>query len=105
MVIDVVCGPIAYKTQNLAYHLRRKPLVDFWDGRKKSDSDDINKECSIYIQCGDLMMLRLSNTKSSMLFKILSVGEAPRVELDKLIDKTTVQGLSAVRGQLSAVLH
>ena len=45
------------------------------------------------IQCEDLMMLRLSNTKSSMLFKILSVGEAPQVELDKLIDKTTVQGL------------
>ena len=51
------------------------------------------------------MMLRLSNTKSSMLFKILSVGEAPRVELDKLIDKTTVQGLSVIRGLLSAVLH
>jgi hypothetical protein len=29
MVIDVVCGPIAYKTQILAYHLRRKPIVDF----------------------------------------------------------------------------
>ena len=44
------------------------------------------------------MMLRFSNTKSSMLFKILSVGEAQRVELDKLLDKTTVQGLSASRG-------
>ena len=43
MVIDVVRGPIAYKTQNLAYHLRRKPIVDFCDGRKKSDLDDINK--------------------------------------------------------------
>mgnify|MGYP000447019633 CR=1 FL=1 len=56
------------------------------------------------IQCEDLMMLSFSNTKSSMLFKILSVGEAPRVELDKLIDKTTVQGLSVSRG-LSAVPH
>ena len=45
------------------------------------------------IQCEDLMMLRLSNTKSSMLFKVLSVGKEPRVELDKLIDKTTVQDL------------
>jgi hypothetical protein len=50
------------------------------------------------------MMLRFSNTKSSMLFKILSVGEVPRIELDKLLDKTTVQGLSARQG-LSAVLH
>ena len=32
------------------------------------------------------MMLRFSNTKSSMLFKILSVDEAPQFELDKLLD-------------------
>ena len=56
------------------------------------------------VQWEDLMMLRFSNTKSSMLFKILSVGEVPRIELDKLLDKTTVQGLSARQG-LSAVLH
>ena len=56
------------------------------------------------VQWEDLMMLRFSNTKSSMLFKILSVGEAPRIELDKLLDKTTVQCLSARQG-LSAVLH
>ncbi len=56
------------------------------------------------VQWEDLMMLRFSNTKSSMLFKILSVGEAPWIELDKLLDKTTVQGLSASQG-LSAVLH
>ncbi len=30
------------------------------------------------------MMLRFSNTKLSMLFKILCVGEAPWVELDEL---------------------
>ena len=35
------------------------------------------------IQCEDLMMLRFSNTKSSMLFQIRSVGKVPRVELDK----------------------
>ena len=46
------------------------------------------------IQCEDHKMLRFSNTKSSMLFKILSVGKVPRVELDELLDKTTVQGLS-----------
>ena len=56
------------------------------------------------VQWEDLMMLRFSNTKSSMLFKILSVGEVLRIELDKLLDKTTVQGLSARQG-LSAVLH
>jgi hypothetical protein len=48
MVIDVACGPIAYKTQIFAYHLRRKPIVDFCDGMKKSDLDDIDKECSIF---------------------------------------------------------
>ncbi len=56
------------------------------------------------IQCENLMMLRFSNTKSSMLFPILSVGEAPQVERVELLDKTTVQGLSASQG-LSAVLH
>ena len=56
------------------------------------------------IQCENLMMLRFSNTKSSMLFTILSVGEAPQVERVELLDKTTVQGLSASQG-LSAVLH
>ena len=56
-------------------------------------------------QCEDKHeMLRFSNTKSSMLYNLLSVGEVPRVELDKLLDKTTIQGLSASRG-LSAVLH
>ena len=35
------------------------------------------------IQWEDPMMLRFSNTKSSMLFKILSDGEAPQVELDE----------------------
>jgi hypothetical protein len=56
------------------------------------------------IQCEDLMMLRFSNTKLSILFKILSLGEAPRVELDTLLDKTTVQGLCASQG-LNAVIH
>ena len=48
MVIDVACGPMAYKTQVLAYHLRIIPIVDFCDGTKKSDSDDIDKECPIF---------------------------------------------------------
>jgi hypothetical protein len=92
MLIDIACGPLAYKTQILAYHLRRKPIVDFCYGTKKSESDDIDEECSIFNV--KTLMLRFCNTKSSMLFKILRVGEAPRVELDKLLDKTTVQGLS-----------
>jgi hypothetical protein len=48
MVIDVACGPTAYKTQHLVYHLRRIPIVDFCDETKKSDSDDIGKECSTF---------------------------------------------------------
>jgi hypothetical protein len=45
MVINVACGPIAYKTQFLAYLLRRKPIDVFSGGMKKCDSDDITKEC------------------------------------------------------------
>ena len=56
------------------------------------------------VQWEDLLMLIFYYTKSSMLFKILSVGETPQVELDKLLDKKTVQGLSASLG-LSVVLH
>ena len=93
MVINVTWGPMAYKTKILAYHLWGKPIVDFCDGKKKSASDSIDKVWRPYG-----MMLRFSNTKSSMLFKILSVGKAPRVELDKLLDKTTVQGLSMSQG-------
>ena len=51
----------------------------------------------------DLMILRFSNTKLSMLYNILNAGVALRVILDELLDKTTVQGRSAVRGR-SAVL-
>jgi hypothetical protein len=47
MVIDVACGPMAYKTQLLAFLLRRKPIVVFCNGIKKSDLDDIDEECSI----------------------------------------------------------
>jgi hypothetical protein len=48
MVIDVACGPMAYKTQLVAYFLHRKPIVVFCGGMKQSDLDDINKECSIF---------------------------------------------------------
>jgi hypothetical protein len=48
MVIDVACGPMAYKTQILSYHLHRKPIVDFCNGTKNNDLDDIDKECSIF---------------------------------------------------------
>jgi hypothetical protein len=67
----------------LSYHLHRNPIVDFCDGMKKSDSDDRIWQRMFNIQCEDLMMLRFSNTKSSMLFQIRSVGKVPRVELDK----------------------
>jgi hypothetical protein len=45
MVIKVACGPMAYKTQLLAYLLGRKPIVVFCNG---SDSDDIDDKCSIF---------------------------------------------------------
>jgi hypothetical protein len=48
MVIDVACGPTAYKTQILAYLLHRKPIVVFYDGMKKSDLNDIDDKCSIF---------------------------------------------------------
>ncbi len=48
MVIDDACGPMAYKTQLLVYHLHRILIVDFCDETKKSDSDDIDKECSTF---------------------------------------------------------
>ncbi len=48
MVIDVACGPMAYNTQLSAYLLCRKPIVVFCYGMKKSDLDDIGKECSIF---------------------------------------------------------
>jgi len=48
MVINVACGLMAYKTQLLAYLLHRKSIVVFCNGMKKSDLDDIDKECSIF---------------------------------------------------------
>jgi hypothetical protein len=47
------------------------------------------------IQFEDLMMLRFSDAKSSMLYNLLIVGIALWVVLDKLLDKTTVHGRSA----------
>jgi hypothetical protein len=47
------------------------------------------------IQYEDLMMLRFSNTKSSMLYNLLSAGIALWVILEELLDKTTVQKWSA----------
>jgi hypothetical protein len=35
MVIDVACGPMAYKTQILAHHFSRKPIVVFLRWNKK----------------------------------------------------------------------
>ena len=44
MVIDVDCETMAYKTQLLAYHLRRTQIVVFCDGTIKIDCDDIDEE-------------------------------------------------------------
>jgi len=43
------------------------------------------------IQCEDLMMLRFSNTKSRMLYNLLSGGEAQMFLLDVVLDKNPVQ--------------
>ncbi len=56
------------------------------------------------IQCEDLMMLRFSNTKSSMLYNLLGVGVALCIILDEWLDKTTVQWQSVAWGW-SAILH
>jgi hypothetical protein len=48
MIIIVARGTMAYKTQLFAYLLHRKPIVVFCNGMKKSDMDDIDKECSIF---------------------------------------------------------
>ncbi len=47
------------------------------------------------IQYEDLMMLRFYNTKSIMLYNFFKLDEARFFILDKLLDKTTVQGQSA----------
>jgi len=39
----------------------------------------------------DLIMLRFSNTKSSMLYNLLSMGEAQMFLLDVVLDKNPVQ--------------
>ncbi len=46
------------------------------------------------IQYEDLMMLRFSNTKLSMLYNLLSAGVVLQVILDELLDKKSVQGWS-----------
>ena len=85
MVIDVACGPMAYKTQVLAYHLHN---TNCWFLRwNEKEWLGWYRQRMSNIQCKDLMMLRFSNTKSIMLFKILSVDKALWVELDKLLDK------------------
>jgi hypothetical protein len=57
------------------------------------------------IQCEDLMMLRFSITKSSMLYDLLSAGVALWVILDKLLDKTAVQEWSAAQGRSVVLLY
>ena len=47
------------------------------------------------IQCEDLMMLRFSNTKSSMLYNLLCVGEVQMFVLDVVLEKNPVQYVSA----------
>ncbi len=47
------------------------------------------------IQCEDIQ-LRFSNTKSSVLYNLVTVGEASWVILDKLLDSTTVKEYNVV---------
>ena len=48
-----------------------------------------------HIECEDLMMLRFSNTKSSMFYNLLSVDEAQMFIFDGVLDKNPVQYASA----------
>ncbi len=48
-----------------------------------SDLDDDDEECSIF-NGEDLLMLRFSNTKSSMLYKLVSVGKADWIVFNDL---------------------
>jgi hypothetical protein len=48
------------------------------------DLDDDDKECSIF-NGEDLLMLRFSNTKSSMLYKLVSVGKADWIVFNLMI--------------------
>ena len=56
------------------------------------------------IQCEDLMMLRFSNTKLSMLNNLLRGGKAQMFLLDVVLDKNPVQYVS-VSQYVSALLH
>ena len=47
-----------------------------------------------YSMCEDLMMIRFSNTKPSMLYNLLSVGEAQMFFFDVVLDKNPVQYVS-----------
>ncbi len=48
-----------------------------------SDLDDDDKECFIF-NGEDLLMLRFSNTKLSMLYKLVSVGKADWIVFNDL---------------------
>ena len=47
-----------------------------------------------HITCEDLIMLRFSNTKLSMLYNLLSVGEAQMFLMDVVLEKDPVQHVS-----------
>ncbi len=48
-----------------------------------SNLDDDDEECSIF-NGEDLLMLRISNTKSNMLYKLVSVGKADWIVFNDL---------------------
>jgi hypothetical protein len=48
-----------------------------------SDLDDDDEECSIF-NGEDLLMLRFSNAKSSMLYKLVSLGKADWIVFNDL---------------------
>ncbi len=73
MIINVACGSMAYKTQLLVYLLHRKPSVFLQWNEKEWRGWYWQRMFNI--QCEDLIMLRFSNTKSSMLYNfLLSAG-------------------------------
>jgi len=57
------------------------------------------------IQCEEILMLRFSNAKSSMLYNLLSVGEAQMFLLDVVLDKTQFICQCQLIKNVSALLH
>ncbi len=67
------------------------PSINCYLARSNSNLDNDDEECSIF-NGEDLLMLRFSNTKSSMLYKLVSVGKADWIVFNSLSAKSVLAG-------------